>query len=461
MDRKWLPLNALRAFEAAGQHLSFTAAANSLTVAQSAVSRHVIVLENFLGVALFERRPQQLVLTEAGQAHPARGDEVVRPDRSGARRSHQGKGPAEARAQGRAADLVRLSARGADPARFSRRTPRYHAGDRIEADPGPEMDGDIESRSSTPSRASPTRSTICCGWCARRSCAAQSCCKGSAHSDPAKFIAACDLLHVKLDNRPRHIFWEMFVRIDRPSRSRGRSRAGVRHPAARCTIRHARRRIDARRSACCSKMRSRRAGSCRPFEIWLEEGFGYYLTTHPEDLSNEAVALFRSWLIARFARDKARDATPAVVTRARLRRRSSSGEVAGRAANLGRCLCPFPAGVSRNLGADLAAGLTLAAIAIPSRWRRRGSAACRRKSAFSRWSRARSALRCSAPAGVLSVGADSTITPIFAGALAALAASGRHYRGATPRRSRSASGCVSASRACCGSASSPTCCRSP
>jgi DNA-binding transcriptional LysR family regulator len=67
MDRKWLPLNALRAFEAAGQHLSFTAAANSLTVAQSAVSRHVIVLENFLGVALFERRPQQLALTEAGR----------------------------------------------------------------------------------------------------------------------------------------------------------------------------------------------------------------------------------------------------------------------------------------------------------------------------------------------------------------------------------------------------------
>jgi DNA-binding transcriptional LysR family regulator len=51
----------------------------------------------------------------------------------------------------------------------------------------------------------------------------------------------------------------------------------------------------------------------QPFEIWLDEGFGYYLTTHPEDLSNEAVALFRSWLIARFARDKARDATPAAV----------------------------------------------------------------------------------------------------------------------------------------------------
>jgi DNA-binding transcriptional LysR family regulator len=39
----------------------------------------------------------------------------------------------------------------------------------------------------------------------------------------------------------------------------------------------------------------------RPFDLWLDEGYGYYLTTHPEDLSNEAVSLFRSWLIARFS----------------------------------------------------------------------------------------------------------------------------------------------------------------
>ncbi len=67
MDRQWLPLNALRAFEAAGRLGSFTAAAASLTVAQSAVSRHVIALERFLGVPLFERRPGQLALTEAGR----------------------------------------------------------------------------------------------------------------------------------------------------------------------------------------------------------------------------------------------------------------------------------------------------------------------------------------------------------------------------------------------------------
>src|SRR3954451_21050271 len=67
MDRRWLPLNALRAFEAVGRHGSFTAAAQSLLVSQSAVSRHVIGLEDFLGVPLFDRKPQQPALTEAGR----------------------------------------------------------------------------------------------------------------------------------------------------------------------------------------------------------------------------------------------------------------------------------------------------------------------------------------------------------------------------------------------------------
>ena len=57
----------------------------------------------------------------------------------------------------------------------------------------------------------------------------------------------------------------------------------------------------------------------RPFDIWLDEGYGYYLTTHPEDLSNEAVALFRSWLIARFSADKARETVAAAADGPRLR----------------------------------------------------------------------------------------------------------------------------------------------
>jgi DNA-binding transcriptional LysR family regulator len=38
----------------------------------------------------------------------------------------------------------------------------------------------------------------------------------------------------------------------------------------------------------------------RPFDVTLDEGYGYYLITHPEALSDTAIALFRSWLIEHF-----------------------------------------------------------------------------------------------------------------------------------------------------------------
>ncbi|MCX6600570.1 MAG: LysR family transcriptional regulator, partial [bacterium] len=50
MDRRWLPLNALRAFEGVARYGSFTGAASALNIAQSALSRHVISLENLIGV---------------------------------------------------------------------------------------------------------------------------------------------------------------------------------------------------------------------------------------------------------------------------------------------------------------------------------------------------------------------------------------------------------------------------
>src|SRR5271165_1982817 len=54
-------------FEAAARNLSFTKAAEELFITQSAVSRQIKALEDHLGVALFERRPRSLILTEAGQ----------------------------------------------------------------------------------------------------------------------------------------------------------------------------------------------------------------------------------------------------------------------------------------------------------------------------------------------------------------------------------------------------------
>jgi DNA-binding transcriptional LysR family regulator len=68
-NRPLPPLDLLRGFESAARHLSFTRAAAELFLTQSAVSRPIQSLEEFVGVALFERRHKSLVLTEAGQAY--------------------------------------------------------------------------------------------------------------------------------------------------------------------------------------------------------------------------------------------------------------------------------------------------------------------------------------------------------------------------------------------------------
>ena len=68
MDRAQLPLNALRAFEAAARHLNFTRAAVELCVSQGAVSHQVAQLERRLGAPLFRRLPRGLALTDEGQA---------------------------------------------------------------------------------------------------------------------------------------------------------------------------------------------------------------------------------------------------------------------------------------------------------------------------------------------------------------------------------------------------------
>jgi len=67
--RRTLPsLNALRAFEAAGRHLSFTRAARELHVTPAAIGQQVRQLEEYLGDRLFVRQNRSLELSEGGQA---------------------------------------------------------------------------------------------------------------------------------------------------------------------------------------------------------------------------------------------------------------------------------------------------------------------------------------------------------------------------------------------------------
>ena len=67
MSRRNLPLNALRGFEVAARHCHLREAALELGVTHGAVSRQIRLLEETLGVELFDRSHNRLTLTSAGR----------------------------------------------------------------------------------------------------------------------------------------------------------------------------------------------------------------------------------------------------------------------------------------------------------------------------------------------------------------------------------------------------------
>lgn len=302
MDRKWLPLNALRAFEAAGQHLSFTAAANRLTVAQSAVSRHVIMLEQFLNTQLFERRPQQLALTEAGKhLLPIVIKSFDRIDQA-------------------LSDIVKE--RGSPKRVLKVALPPTFAVQlaipilkdfRAEH---PELTLDITSKPSSSGADGETNLAVVYSeprvtdnvydllWMVRLTLlCSPALLKAGKPADIAGFVAGHDLLHVKLEEHSRHYLWEMYARaIARPDMAVDR---GLVFDTAQLAAQYA---MSGEGLALVDPMLFREeiaAGRLvQPFDFYLDDGYGYYLTTHAEDLANEAIALFRSWLIRRFATPK-------------------------------------------------------------------------------------------------------------------------------------------------------------
>ena len=294
MDRKWLPLNALRAFEAAGRHLSFTAAANQLTVAQSAVSRHVIVLEKFLGVALFERRPQQLALTAAGRhLLPVVAKSFDRID--------QALGEI-VKERGNAKPVLKVAL----PPTFAHQLAIPILRDFRAAQPGltleitsaslPEAEADIAVVYSPPRVTDAIFDLL---WTAEVNLVCAPAVAARA-DDLAALIAGADLLHVKLDGRPRHYLWEMLKQhLGRPELDVAR---GLVFDTAQLAVQYA---LSGDGLALVDPILFRdeiaRGALARPFDVKLADGYGYYLTTQREDLDNEAVGLFRSWLIRRFS----------------------------------------------------------------------------------------------------------------------------------------------------------------
>ena len=76
--KRSLPLNALRVFQVAAQHLSFTKASEELSLTAAAISQQVKQLEQYLGMTLFVRSNNKLTLTPAGERYFPRVREAFR-----------------------------------------------------------------------------------------------------------------------------------------------------------------------------------------------------------------------------------------------------------------------------------------------------------------------------------------------------------------------------------------------
>jgi DNA-binding transcriptional LysR family regulator len=298
IDRRWLPLNALRAFEGVAKHLSFTAAANALLISQSALSRHVIALEKLIGAQLFERRPHALVLTKAGQLLlPAvmksfdrleyALDDIRNESATHARTLRVQMPPSFA--VHLAVPILRDFRRAAAEVEIDLVSP-YGVGP-------PPGDVDVAVVYSKPTVTDlvtdllwPVHLSMLC----HPNIAAR--CEGRSL---AEFIESNELVHVRISELPRHHLWSQFARqagLKSPNVERG-----LVFDTAVLAVQYA---LSGEGIALVDTYLFgdyiRTGRLVRPFEESLDDGYGYYLITHPEALSDTAIALFRSWLIERF-----------------------------------------------------------------------------------------------------------------------------------------------------------------
>jgi DNA-binding transcriptional LysR family regulator len=309
LDRRWLPLNALRAFEGVAKHSSFTAAANALLISQSALSRHVIALEKMIGVQLFERRPHALVLTKAGQhllpAVMKSFDRLeyalddIRNDGANHLRTLRVQMPPTFAAH-LAVPILRDFRRTAADVEIDLVSP-YGVGP-------PPADVDVAVVYSKPTVTDlvkdllwPVRLSVLCHPNLAARCAGKSL---------AEFIESNELVHVRLSELPRHHLWSQFTR--QAGLHGVNVERGLVFDTALLAVQYA---LSGEGIALIDTylfgdtIRSGRL--VMPFEDILDDGYGYYLITHPEALSDTAIALFRSWLIERFG-NSAGSAAPGI-----------------------------------------------------------------------------------------------------------------------------------------------------
>jgi LysR family glycine cleavage system transcriptional activator len=297
VNRRWLPLNALRAFDAVGQRLSFTAGAQALHVSQSAVSRHIISLEELIGRKLFDRSGPRLVLTAAGEALLP---EVIKSfDRIEATINAVSENAPHSRP-------IRIHIPPSFLHQFAlpliREFHSEHPDIRIDISSSnvtglPTTEIDMAIVFDLPNIDDRVTDFL---WMVRVApvCAPDTAARHVGKS-LADFLADNSLLHVKLEDEPRGLLWGIYARQCRIALDVDR---GLAFDTALLAVRYAMA-ADGVALADIDMFATEIADGrlVMPYQSVIEDGFGYYLKLRPEDLSDPAISLFRSWLIARFA----------------------------------------------------------------------------------------------------------------------------------------------------------------
>ncbi len=311
INRRWLPLNALRAFDAVGQHLSFTAGAQALHVSQSALSRHVISLEGLLGRQLLERKPHRLTLTEAGAAllpvvrksfdRLEQALNAVQNGDTGGRTLRVHIPPSLL--QQMALPMLRD---------FRREFPDVLldvSSSHVTGLPDQELDvAIVYDRPVMDDRVTDLL------WMVRVSPVCSPAVAVAAEGKSlAEFLAASEMLHVKLESEPRSLLWSIFARHFGLATSTDR---GLSFDTAISAMQYAM--SDGGVALADIDMFANEIAEGRlvaPYDSVMEDGFGYYLKFHAEDLGDPAIALFRTWFLGRFAANS-RTALPSEVAEA-------------------------------------------------------------------------------------------------------------------------------------------------
>ena len=299
IDRRWLPLNALRAFETVGRHLSFTGGAQALHVSQSALSRHVASLEDLLGRPLLERRPSGLALTPAGTAllpvvrtafdrMEAVLNGILREEAGHQRRLRVHMPPSFLQ-------QVALPILGD----FRREFPDILVDVSSSYGTGlPPTEVDVAIVYDRPQAGDTVRDLL---WLVRVTplCAPSVAAKSAGLDLPA-FLAGQELLHVKLQGEAISAHWSHFARARGVALNTQRGTAfdtvtvAVQYAMAGQGV------VLADIDMFADEVAQGRLVA--PYDTVIEDGFGYYLALHPEDLGDPAISLFRSWMISRLGR---------------------------------------------------------------------------------------------------------------------------------------------------------------